>query len=329
MNLTQLKYALAVARERNFSRAAKACHVSQPSLSVAVKNLEEELGLPLFERFKNDIKITEAGRRVLEQMQKAMEEVARIQGVARTGADPLAGQFRLGAILTIGPYLFPGAIPALHQRAPQLRLLVEENFTAVLGERLKRGELDAIVLALPFQEHGVTVLPLYDEPFVAAVPAGHPWQERCDLHGEELASQELILLGRGNCFRDQVLAICPACLRVEDTAAGLGNIIEGSSLETVRHMVASGAGISVLPLSSVSSLTCSAPVCPVKENRLVRYVPFAKPVPTRRVALAWRTSFPRREVIDALTEAIRANPPAGVQLLESGPAGDRERLFLG
>lgn len=318
MNLSQIRYALAVARERNFSRAAKACHVSQPSLSVAVKNLEEELGIPLFERFKTEIKVTEGGRRVLAQMQKALEEVERIQGVARGDADPLGGQLRLGAILTIGPYLFPGLIPALHERAPRLRLLVEENFTSVLGERLKRGELDAVLVALPFQEHGVTVLPLYDEPFVAAVPAGHPWQERTDLHGEELADDELILLGKGNCFRDQVLAICPACLRVEDTATGPGNIIEGSSLETVRHMVASGAGISVLPISSVASLTCSAPVCPVKENRLVRYVPFAQPVPTRRVALAWRTSFPRQVVIDALVAAIRDNPPAGVRLMASG-----------
>ncbi|MBF0447862.1 MAG: LysR family transcriptional regulator [Magnetococcales bacterium] len=321
MNLNQLKYAIAVARERNFSRAAKICHVSQPSLSVAVKNLEEELGLPLFERFKNEIKITSHGAQVLEQIQKVLEEVERIQDIAQGGTDPLCGQLRIGAILTIGPYLFPGIIPIFHDIAPKMRLLVEENYTHVLSERLKRGELDAIFIALPFQEHGLQVLHLYDEPFVAAVPAGHLWQERTDLRGAELADDDLILLGKGNCFRDQVLEICPECMRLEDTASGPGNIIEGSSLETIRHMVATGAGISVLPITSVNTLLCTTPVCPNKESRLVRYVPFADPAPSRRVALAWRSSYPHPEVIDAIVGAVRKNPPKGIRLLITGDAG--------
>ncbi len=313
MNLNQLKYALAVARERNFSRAAKACHVSQPSLSIAIKNLEEELGLALFERFKNEIKITPQGEPILQQMQKALEEIKRIGEMAKNSVDPLAGWLRVGAILTIGPYLFPGIIPALHDDAPRMKLMVEENITSILTERLKRGDLDAIIIALPFQEHGVEVMPLYDEPFMAAVPAGHPWQGRSDLTGADLAGDELILLGKGNCFRDQVLEICPDCMRLEDTATGPGNIIEGSSLETIRHMVATGVGVSVLPATSVSSLMCSTPACPAKENRLVRYVTFAKPAPNRRVALAWRSSFPHKPVMDALAAAIQAALPMGAQ----------------
>ncbi len=319
MNLNQMKYALAVAREKNFSRAAKKCHVSQPSLSVAIKNLEEELGLPIFERHKNAVRITRGGEPLLEQMQKVLEEVRQVKNIASGDVDPLSGQFRIGAILTIGPYLFPGMIPAFHDNAPNMRLLVQENFTAVLTDRLKRGELDAIVIAMPFQEHGIEVMPLYDEPFVAAVPKGHPWEERRDLTGRELAEDELILLGKGNCFRDHVLEICPDCMQLEDTVSGPGNIIEGSSLETIRHMVATGVGISVLPLTSVNSLMCSAPACPVKENRLVRFVNFAEPVPSRRVALAWRSSFPGRQAIDALLAAIRDNPPNGVSLLINTP----------
>jgi LysR family transcriptional regulator, hydrogen peroxide-inducible genes activator len=315
MNLNQLKYALAVAREKNFSRAAKICHVSQPSLSVAIKNLEEELGLSLFERQKNEIRITSQGEQVLEQVQKALEEIEKIRGIAQTGNDPLSGQLRIGAILTIGPYLFPGIIPTFHEIAPRMKLLVEENFTAALTDRLKRGELDAIFIALPFQEHGVEVLPLYDEPFVAAVPAGHEWQDRSDLLGTELAHDDLILLGKGNCFRDQVLEICPDCMRVDDTASGPGNIIEGSSLETIRHMVATGAGISVLPITSINTLLCSTTSCPEKENQLVRYVPFADPLPSRRIALAWRSSFPHQTIIDTMVAAVHKTPPAGVDLL--------------
>ncbi|HAT51055.1 MAG: LysR family transcriptional regulator [Nitrospirae bacterium] len=319
MNLNQLKYALAVARERNFSRAARICNVSQPSLSVAIKSLEEELGLPLFERSKSEIKITNHGKQVLEQMQKVMEEMAHIQTVAQRGTDPLAGQLRIGAIFTIGPYLFPGTIPAFHTKAPRMKLLVEENYTNILSDRLKQGELDVIIIALPFQEHGVEVLPLYDEPFVAAVPAGHRWHDRTDLSGIELADDDLIVLGKGNCFRDHVLEICPDCMRVTDTASGPGNIIEGSSLETIRHMVATGAGITVLPITSVHTLLCTTPVCPAKENQLVRYVPFTDPVPSRRVALAWRSSFPNQRIIAILADSIRAHPPIGVHMIPIHP----------
>jgi LysR family transcriptional regulator, hydrogen peroxide-inducible genes activator len=331
MNLNQLKYVLAVARQKNFGRAAKVCHVSQPSLSVAVKNLEEELGVILFERFKSEIRITSHGEKILTQIQKSLEEIERIRVIAEAGTDPLSGQLRLGAILTIGPYLFPNMIPSFHESAPRMKLLVEENFTSVLTERLKRGEVDAIFIALPFQEHGVEVSPLYDEPFVAAVPAGHPWQDRQDLTGEELAKDDLILLGKGNCFRDQVLEICPECMRMEDTVSGPGNIIEGSSLETIRHMIATGAGISVLPITSVNSLLCSTSVCPAKENRLVRYIPFVDPVPSRRVALAWRSSFPHQKIIDTLVSAIRKTPPAGVRILSETDNDDTSQAvrFIG
>ncbi|MBF0187712.1 MAG: hydrogen peroxide-inducible genes activator [Magnetococcales bacterium] len=316
MNLNQLKYVLAVTREKNFSRAAKLCHVSQPSLSVAVKKLEEELGLTLFERYKNEIKVTPQGEPILVQIQKALEEIDGIHHIANGRADPLTGRLRMGALLTIGPYLFPEMIPVLRTLAPRMKVLVEENFTSVLTDRLKRGELDVIIIALPFQEHGVDLMPVYDEPFMAAVPAGHRWRYRTNLTGNELADDELILLGKGNCFRDQVLEICPDCMQLEDTASGPGNIIEGSSLETIRHMVATGVGITVLPITSVNTLLCTSTSCPAKEHSLIHYVPFSEPAPSRRIAVAWRSSFPHGEVVDVLIQAMRTNPPNGVSLVE-------------
>ncbi|MEO5367833.1 MAG: hydrogen peroxide-inducible genes activator [Magnetococcus sp. WYHC-3] len=310
MNFTQLKYALAVARTRNFSQAAKLCRISQPSLSVAVKNLEEELGVSLFERIRNDVKITPVGARILAQAQKALEEVDRIRGVAQDGSDPLTGSLRLGAILTVGPYLFPSLVPAFHQRAPAMTLMLEEGYTQVLTERLRQGELDAIVIAMPFDEPAVKVQVLYHEPFVAAVPSGHPWCGRRDLTGAELAGERLLLLGEGNCFRDQVLEICPDGMRVENTV-GRDNILEGSSLETLRHMVATGAGTTVLPLTAVNSLICNMSACPARENHLLQYVPFSDPVPERRVALAWRTSYPNHAAIEALIQSVRSAPPPG------------------
>ncbi|MBF0098604.1 MAG: hydrogen peroxide-inducible genes activator [Magnetococcales bacterium] len=312
MNLRQIEYALAVAKARNFNRAAQLCHVSQPSLSVAVKSLEDELGLPLFERARGEIKVTRQGLRVLEQMRVALEEVARIKSVAKSGADPLSGSLRVGAIFTVGPYLYPGLSVAFHALAPRMKLLLEENFTTILIERLKRGDLDAIFVALPFQELGLEVRALYDEPFVAAVPLGHPWESRTDLRGEELQETELILLGKGHCFRDQVLEICPECMRMEENFNGMQNIIEGTSLETVRHMVATGVGVSVLPLSSVKNVLCHLSSCPAQADQLVRFVPFAPPLPSRRIILAYRASFPNLEAIEALAVAVSRNLPQGV-----------------
>lgn len=315
MKLTQLKYALAVARERSFSSAARVCNVSQPSLSVAVKHLEEELNTPLFERFNNETKITEAGSQILEQIQKALEEIEQIRHIADSEVGGLEGTFKFGAIYSVGPYLFPTLVPELHHQAPNMTLLVEENFTAVLSERLKRGEMDAIIVALPFDEPGIEVLPIYDEPFIMAVPNGHRWQNRKDLVGDELAEEKQLLLGKGHCFRDQVMEICGACHHLDDTVEGMHNSIEGNSLETIRHMVAVGTGVAVLPVTSINSFLCLAMNCPERRNHLVKYARFQEPVPYRRIALAWRSTFPNKQVIKALTSAMRAAPPGGVKLI--------------
>jgi len=296
MTLTELRYIVAVARERHFGRAAEACFVSQPTLSVAVKKLEEELGLALFERGPGEVSITPPGQLIVEQAQRVLEEASRIKEIAAAGRDPLAGPLRLGAIYTIGPYLLPKLIPILRKNAPSMQLLIQENFTHRLAESLKNGEVDAILIALPFDEPGIVAEALYDEPFMVAVPKGHPWEGRKRVTSEELANESLLLLGEGHCFRDQVLDICHTVRNRE--RSNVAKTVEGGSLETIRQMVAGGVGVTVLPATSVNAGGV--------QSDLIRILPFARPTPERRVGLAWRRSFPRPEAIEVLRKSILA-----------------------
>jgi LysR family hydrogen peroxide-inducible transcriptional activator len=311
MTLTELRYIVAVARERHFGRAADACFVSQPTLSVAVKKLEDELGVMLFERGGGEVTITPVGARIVEQAQRVLEQAAEIKEIAKENKDPLAGALKVGAIFTVGPYLLPKLIPALHRRAPQMPLLIEENYTAGLAEMLKRGEVDVAIVALPFDEAGIVSQAVYDEPFVVAVPRDHPWASRRSLRAEEIAKESLLLLGTGHCFRDQVLSACPALNRSSATPGTIQKTVEGSSLETIRLMVASGLGITVLPASAVP--------LKARASDLLVYVPFTRPPPDRRVVLAWRKSFTRPEAVEVLRQAILAAEVPGVQPLDARP----------
>lgn len=312
MTLTELRYIVALARERHFGRAARACHVSQPTLSVAVRKLEDELGTALFERRKTEARITPLGEKIVARAQQVLEEVEGIRQLARLEKDQLNAPLRLGVIYTIGPYLLPELIPVLHERTPQMPLLIEENYTAQLAEQLRLGELDAILVALPFDEPGIVTLPLYDEPFVVLLPASHPWRERKTIAPQDLAEETVLLLGAGHCFRDQVLEVCPACARQASEEGSLSRALQGSSLETIRHMVASGLGITVLP--------CTAAGAERYAQRLLVIRRFTEPVPRRRVALAWRTTFPRPRAIEALRQALLASELGCVEPVKPAPA---------
>ncbi len=296
MTLTELRYIVAVARERHFGRAARTCFVSQPTLSIAIKKLEEELGVQLFERQASEISVTPVGEQVIAQAQRTLEASETIRQIAQQGKDQLSGPVRIGAIYTIGPYLFPDLIPRLRKLAPDMPLVIEENYTAVLADKLKRGELDVIVLALPFSDQGLVTLPLYKEPFVVLMPAAHPLTQRKTIGPAQLEGESVLLLGAGHCFRDQVLEACPGCLPKPGLDSGLTNTVVGSSLETIRHMVVSGLGITVLP--------CTAAGADRYTQRLLAIRRFANPVPSRTVALAWRVSFPRAKVIDAISQSV-------------------------
>lgn len=300
MTLTDLRYLVALARERHFGRAAEKCHVSQPTLSVAIKKLEEQLGVTLFERSATDVKITTIGRRIVEQAERVLLEAAQVREIAAAGKDPLAGALRLGVIYTIGPYLLPRLIPRVHEMAPKMPLMIQENYTSRLTESLKRGDLDVIVISLPFEEPGIVTRVVYEEPFRVLLPSGHPWEKTRDVAPEMLAEDQLLLLGAGNCFRDQVLEVCPHCR----TGSGLQRTLEGSSLETIRHMVATGVGVTVLPSSAADELPVQNPLLAVR--------PFSEPQPSRKVALAWRVTYPRGGAIDVLCRAIRASQLPGV-----------------
>lgn len=308
MTLTELKYVVAVARERHFGRAAEACFVSQPTLSVAIKKLEDELGVPIFERRSNEVTLTAAGERIVAQAQRVLDEAALIKELAKAGKDPLVGALRVGIIYTIGPYLLPALIRQLLRDAPRMPLLLNENFTIKLLELLKNGEIDVAILALPLPESGVLIQPVYDEPFVVAVPRQHPWARRKAIAADELKKETMLLLGTGHCFRDQVLEVCPELSRFSTGAEGIQKTFEGSSLETIRHMVASGLGITVLPKTSV-------PEKPPRDS-LIEYVPFKPPVPQRRVVLAWRKSFTRPAAVEALRRAILKCHLPGVTKLD-------------
>ncbi|WP_310388083.1 hydrogen peroxide-inducible genes activator [Roseateles sp.] len=294
MTLTELRYIVAVARERHFGRAAEACHVSQPTLSVAIKKLEEELDVRIFERGASEISVTPLGGEIVRQAQSVLEQASAIKEIAKRGKDPLAGTLRLGLIYTIAPYLLPALVKGVIERYPQMPLMLQENFTVKLLEMLRTGELDCAVLAEPFPDTGLAVAPLYDEDFMIAVPAGHPFATRSEVSAEELKLETMLLLGAGHCFRDHVLEVCPEFARFSSDAEGIRKSFEGSSLETIKHMVASGMGVTVVPALSV----------PKEEQPHLRYVRFAAPVPTRRVVLAWRKTFTRYEAIAALRNAV-------------------------
>ena len=292
MTLTELRYVVALAQERHFGRAAQKCFVTQPTLSLALAKLEDELGIRLFERNKNEVLVTARGLQIVEQSRRVLDEVGKIQQLARGGKDQISGAFRLGVIPTIGPYLLPDLIPILRKRAPQMPLIIEENLTGNLAPMLRDGELDAVIIALPFSIPGVKTEVVYEEPFSVVVPEGHRWEARKGVKPSELAGENLLVLNNGHCFRDQVLEACPG---QSNTAMPEGRA--GSSLETIRNMVASGLGVSVLPSTALT---------PRYSSKLLKVVPFSSPVPSRKVAVAWRQSFDRPAAVEVLATAIRA-----------------------
>ncbi|MDC8450140.1 MAG: LysR substrate-binding domain-containing protein [Nitrospira sp.] len=291
MTLTELQYIVVVAQERHFGRAAERVFVTQPALSLAIKKLEEELGTTIFERRRNRIELTSLGEQIVHQAQRVLEEAERIKLLAAQGKDQLNGLLRFGVIATVGPYILPDLVPLMNARAPKMPLELEENLTQNLVGMLKSGKLDVIMIALPFEEPGIRTSALYDEPFLAVVHAGHPWQKKKLLDSRQLGSEKVLLPHAGHCFRQQVLDACPELSR-SDTEGWQGN-----SLETIRQMVVSGLGITVMPCSALT---------PKYQNKHLIAIKLAEPVPGRRIGLAWRRGFTRPQVIDVIRGAVHA-----------------------
>jgi LysR family hydrogen peroxide-inducible transcriptional activator len=301
MTLTELRYILALKDTGHFGRAAEKCFVSQPTLRVAIKKLEDELDIPLFERCRGQIQPTPVGEQVIQQAKIVLEQANHIRELANQGRDPLGTPLAIGAIHTVGPYLYPRCIPLIRERAPEMPLYIEKNLTAVLGEKLRASKLDTIIVALPFNESDVVTQPLYEEPFVVLLPSDHPLAKNSALHHDDLINENVLLLGEDHCFRDQVMTACPGLSQnFSNGDRLLQSVVEGSSLETLKHMVVSKLGITILPLSA-------AQVAPYGKGVLCTR-PFANP-PSRTVALAWRASFPRHQTVDIISKAIKATAP--------------------
>ena len=307
MTLTELKYIVAVATERHFGRAAERSFVSQPSLSAAVKNLEDELGVQIFERGKGEVLVRPVGEEIVAQARRALEEAARVKSVAAQAGNPLEGPLRLGVIHTVAPYLLPELVTALGSSAPRMPLDIEENMTANLDGMLRAGALDAAVVALPFAAPGIAVVSLYSEPFRVIVPARHPWARRRAIRPDELAAENLLLLSGGHCFRDQVLDACREFAR----PAAPGK--QGNSLETIRNMVVSGMGISVLPATALT---------PKYATPLIKAIDFTAPAPSRRIVLAYRQGFPRGAALAVIAAAI---PKLALPIIPAGVPPGRPR----
>jgi len=290
ITLRDIEYLLAVAKFEHFAKAAEACRVSQPAMSTQIRKFEERIGVKIFERDNRSVRVTEKGREILAQAQKIVDEASLLIERAKMDREPLVGPFRLGAIATVGPYLLPRVLVPLRKAFPKCELIIEEGLTETLLKKLDSGELEVVIAADTFSNDKFIKYPLYFEKFLAAVPKGHRFENRITLSTREIDAREMVLLEDGHCLSDQVLQLCPK---------GKGMVRESfqtTSLETLRHLVASGVGYTLIPELAVP-----------KENNLkglVIYIPFETEV-GREIILVTRKSFSRERDIKALMELFR------------------------
>ncbi len=296
MTLNELKYIVAVAKEKHFRKASETCFVSQPTLSVAIKKLEEELGVILFERRKQDVLVTPIGKKIIEIAEEILERSQDIKQIAKEAQGDLSSELKIGAIYTIAPYILPKLIPNFQRLAPNVPIIIEENYTHVLAEKLQTGELDIVILSLPFSEPNIETYPLYEEDFLAVLPNKHKLAKSDKpIKLQNIEDETVLLLGAGHCFRDQVVEAFPNLMHMNYHSDRLQKTFEGSSLETIRYMVSSGAGISIFPSTSLSD----------RDRELFTIKPLAAPVPKRTVALAWRKTFSRLTILELFKQAIK------------------------
>ncbi|MEN9916436.1 MAG: hydrogen peroxide-inducible activator [Pseudomonadota bacterium] len=300
MNLKDLKYLLALAEYRHFGKAAKACSVSQPTLSIQLKKLEQDLGVQLFERAQKRVLITVSGLNIVEQAKNVLHAVNELERVAKLANDPFSGELRLGLIPSLGPYLLPHILPVIKQQLAKLSLYLYEDKTEALLTQLDQGSLDAVILALPVQHKGLVVQTLFEEPFFLAMPVSHSLYKSKELHLKDLNHDNLLLLEEGHCLRDQALeVVCHEKSKLEEKMN-----YRATSLETLRHMVASGAGVTLLPLLAL------------EEQPLIVNKPFAAPMPERKIGMLWRKESALEPCCKRLATLISGKLPAVLSNLE-------------
>jgi len=295
INFRDLRYLVAVADHQHFGRAAAACFVSQPTLSTQIKKLEEYLGVQLVERTSKRVIVTPIGRSISDRARRILGEVDDMVDAARAAGDPMSGDLRLGVIPTLGPYLIPHLFPALRQQFPSLNVLLHEERTSGLIERLREGSLDAAIMGTPIPEDRLIAEHLFHEPFLVALPADHPLADSPAIRRSDLDTLGMLLLEEGHCMRDQALDFCSR------VGAQQQQDFRATSLETLRQMVASGAGITLLPMLAVHQLGTGT------ESLAIRS--FAANPPTRELAIYRRRGCARNQLVEALAQLIRELPP--------------------
>lgn len=293
MKLTELRYLVALSKTKHFGQAATLCHVSQPTLSVAINKLESKLGVSLFERFHHEVRITDIGQQIVAQAVIVLEEVDKIAALSEANSSQLSSPLNLWAIYTVAPYLFPRLIPIIRDKAPDMPLMLGDAYTEDIRQKMIQGDIDIAILAMPFSESGIVTRTIYKEKFVCLLPIEHRLAQYDAVNEQCLSEENVLLLAEGHCFRDQVLKGCPSC----QSDSVRGHHVEGTSIETLKQMVASGLGITVLPMSAAFT--------PGLE-KYVAVKPFKGISPCREIALAWRVSFPRPKVIDVLVDALKS-----------------------
>ena len=294
MNFRALQYFVKLAELKHFSRAADACFVSQPTLSTQIRKLEDELGVTLVERAPRKIMLTPIGEDIAHRARHILRDIEHIKDAARRSKDPETGTLKLGIFPTLAPYLLPHVIPVIRQRYPELRMQLAEEKTDVILSMLDQGQLDAGLLALPVDEHGMEVEVLFEEPFVTAMPASHRLSKKQSIELKDLEGEELLLLEEGHCLRQQALAVCELAGAVERVD------FHATSMETLRHMVAANAGVTLMPVLSVK------PPIPPTDNIALR--PFKSPAPSRTIALVWRSSSPLGDFLRKLADSLKVKP---------------------
>jgi len=299
MTLQELKYLVALADHGHFGRAAESCFITQSTLSTQIKKLEDFLGVTLFDRSLKRVAPTPIGREILQAARNIVEESERIRELARHAQDPMARTVHLGVIPTLGPYYLPHALTLVHRKYPGLRLLLREEMTQHILERLTAGTLDAGLLALPVADDGLRVEPLFYEPFFAALPAGHPLAKRDVLKVNDIMAEKLLLLDEGHCLRDQALDVCGGGSRGREE-------VRATSLETLRQMVGLGLGLTLLPALAVDA-------APRASKKAVEIRPFRAPPPGRTIGLVWRRRAPFPETFERLALLLKSALPGGVE----------------
>ncbi len=303
MNLRDLKYFIALAETRHFGQAAVRSFVSQPTLSGQIKKLEDELGVALFERSKKHVALTPLGEALLPNARRAVEEAEALAQLARASQDPLAGPLRLGVFPTLSPYLMPLVLAPLRRQHPQLKLVLTEELTERLLERLRRHELDAALIATPVQEPELAARALFDEPFWLAMPRKHPLYGKDSIGRRDLDGLDLLLLSEGHCLAAQAMEVCRLRERAQ---SGEQADLRAASLDTLLQLVGAGMGATLVPALALRSAAMTG------SGVVTR--PLEVPDAYRRVALVWRRSFPRVAAVEALAEVILANLPNTVRV---------------